>query len=214
MKHPLLIDQPPDMPLAGPGSRRTRIGNAVEELVCRIMGWDRVSPGGSDVYRPDAHTRTKQPVEIKSVSVNGRLNGKSVIYDWRMEKDRVHAPSLAYAFFCYPDVKSPASLAVFLDRLACGPIWLAMVPAWLVREDAMACPPCKAPVMKGGKRPGWCRAGYADGYRNLSVGQYLRNPGFESETTARVWDRSFSVIVSAPLLDPWIPDPRQHEGTP
>jgi len=51
----------------------------------------------------------KQPVEIKSVCVTSKLKGKSVLYDFRLEKDAKHAPRLAYVFACHPSGgKGPA----------------------------------------------------------------------------------------------------------
>ena len=62
MKQQLLIDQPPDMWLKGAGQIRTRVGNVVEELVCRIMEWKHKPKGYPDEIAPDAESKAVPPI--------------------------------------------------------------------------------------------------------------------------------------------------------
>lgn len=207
-----LFDAEPSMKFKGAGHRRTHMGAVIEEVVCGLLGFTRNAPGGSTKFQPDAVDPLDRPVEIKSVCVNHKLKGKSVLYDFRLEKERVHAPELAYVFACHPSggKGSAKSLEVFLDRLT-GPLCLAVVPAWIVRTDALSL--CSLRTVKtqtkGGKRAGYKRAGYIDGYRNLEIHRYIRDAEVIETREFKRWGRLFSAAVFFFKPDPWSIDPRE-----
>lgn len=211
--NPLLFDQPPDFRFKGAGHRRTHMGALIEEVVCALLGLKRNGPGGSGVYQADAHTAVGFPVEIKSVCINGKDRGKSVLYDFRLEKDSVHAPQLAYVFACHRSTgKGKAKTAAeFLDRLT-DSLTLAIVPGWQVRLDALACPHHAIKTdLRRGKRCGYQRAGYADGYRNLEVQPYLSGHSRALPQAVELWGRTFRAESRLFVPDPWIAAP---EGLP
>lgn len=208
-----LFSQAPTMRLKGAGHRRTHIGNIVEEFVCHAMGWKRLTISGKKPYCADAENEDDLPCEIKSVHCSPKMSGKSVIYDWRMVKDEKHAPRLAYAFFCYSatGMGKAKSLEQFLDRIAATAPTIMLVPAWVVRMDALREKHNAAPK-KTNKRNGYTREGYCEGYRNLPVGPYVRNAASEIVKTFALWDRQFTVCLSRHLLDPWGLPPKEMQS--
>lgn len=212
MTQQTLFDHPPEFKFKGAGHRRTFMGAIMEEVVCGLLGFTRLPTGGKDVYQPDAKDPQDRPVEIKSVCINSKNSGKSVLYDFRMEKDRIHAPALAYVFACHMSVgKGKAKNAdEFLTRLQ-HHLTLAIVPAWVVRTDALRdCKLCKIKSKRsGGKRAGYEREGYAEGYRSLPVRPYLNNPQRIEEVTHERWGRVFTSQVLYYHPEPWSIDPHR-----
>lgn len=205
MSYPDLFEQAPTMKLKGAGHRRSHLGNIVEEFTCHAMGWKRLKISGQKDYCADAENEVGLPCEIKSVHCSAKMSGRSVIYDWRMVKDEKHAPRLAYAFFCYSATGQgkAKSLEQFLDRIAASSPTIVLVPAWVVRMDALREKHNEAPKKKTSKRCGYIRAVYCEGYRNLPIGPYVRNSGSEIVKTFDLWERTFTVCLARHLLDPW-----------
>lgn len=209
MTQQTLFDVEPNMRFRGAGHRRTHMGAVMEEVVCGLLGFTRAKTGGQGAYQPDAHNPNDLPVEIKSVCINSKLKGKSVLYDFRMEKDRVHAPALAYVFACHlSGGKGKAkTMGDFLDRLEASLV-LSIVPAWIVRMDAKQCTLCtiKSKVTHS-KRCGYTREGYSDGYRNLEVHRYIRDAERIEEVEFERWGRRFSAAALYFKPDPWQSSP-------
>lgn len=201
-----LIDQPPDQRIRGAGHRRTVIGNLVQELVCRIMGWQHLAVNGRQEFCPDANNPLGQPIEIKSSHCTKSGNGKVVIYDWRMAKEIIHAPNLAYAIFCYcAEGKGKSkTTAQFLDRLADCPPVLLLLPSWQVHHVALT--ECPLNKMKSQRfdnvRNGYTRTGYADGYRNVPTASLHRHTSLLSTITFTCWGRDFTLDVRR-TVNPW-----------
>lgn len=213
MSQPDLFDQAPTMKLKGAGHRRSHLGNIVEELVCRAMGWQRLKIDGTKKFCADAENSDKLPCEVKSVHCSAKMEGKAVIYDWRMKKEEEHAPRMAYAFFCYSATGQgkSKSLEQFLDRLTESAPTIVLVPAWVVHRQAVSeCKLCiqKKPKTPQGKRPGYARAGYCEGYRNLPVGAFIRNAAAVELRSFETWGRKFVVSVASYTPDPWSESPR------
>lgn len=208
-----LFDQAPAMKLKGAGHRRSHLGNLVEELVCRAMDWQRLKIDGTKKFCADAANRDDLPCEVKSVHCSGKMEGKAVIYDWRMKKEAEHAPRMAYAFFCYSAAGQgkSKSLEQFLDRLTESAPTIVLVPSWVVHRQAVSeCKLCiqKKPKTPQGKRPGYARAGYCEGYRNLPVGQFIRNAAGMEVKTFETWGRTFTISLASYTPDPWSESPR------
>lgn len=212
MTQPDLFECSPSFRFKGAGHRRTHTGAIMEQVACALMGFARARIDGRKEFCPDAHAPGDKPVEIKSVHINGQLNGKSPLYAFRMRKEARCAPELAYLFVCHMGTgKGKAKTAAdLLDRLEAGPLILGLFPAWAVHRAAFHdCKLCKSPKPKvtGSKRPGYTRPGYSEGYYNLPIGPFLRNAPRSSQATAALWGRTFSAEILQLAVDPWSLDP-------
>jgi len=199
-----LFDMPaPDKELVGPGAIRTYQGEYIERIVCRAMGWQRLTVDARQEFCPDAETADGTPIEIKSVRVSSTYRGKSVIYDWRMEKEERLAPDLIYVFAgCRsPGGATPTTLSELLDRLARSTIMLALVRAPLVHRKARRQRKRKIERSALEKSPdaGYHRAGYRDGYRNVPVHTWFH---YDKHLPKRIaverYGRTFTVLAPGP----------------
>lgn len=209
MNHPLLFDQSPDMFLVSAGQRRTRIGQIIEELACCLFDLEPVGRG-SEVFVPDARQKLdeKLPVEIKASKCGDSLKGRSILYDWRMDKERDLAPRLAYIFMLHNTKGSPhPTLGGFLDSMAQRQQIALVVPGFLVHDWAKHMAPLKKHKSseKDGKRYGYTRAGYADGYRELALEPFIKASNYTTTATILKWNREFTFSILHHPAGAWTP---------
>lgn len=200
MIQPLLFDVHPDKPLTGYGAVRTWTGNFVEDIICRAMGWTKLHIDGRKAFCADAQTPGGQDVEIKSVKLTKGLVGKSVIYDWRMEKEQKHSPDLLYAFVGAVGAQSikadSLTLAAVLDRLAAVPLRLAVVNSLWVHGIALDQPLNKISADRTKPRYGNQRFGYNRGYRNVPVGQWFNANAPQRTVEVPLHGRTFTILTN------------------
>ena len=179
-----------------PASARTHYGKAMEELVCAAMGLTNIPINGNYEINFDA----KQGAaffEIKSV--RDLPSSKSVIYDWRIAKEKPHALKLHYIFGLH-QVKAARSNADLWDQLEAGGVRLIVTPAARVHRLALEQPlnKIKTERLDAAKpRDGYSRKGYCEGYRNLPVGAISagRSPLSMKTISVRIYDRKIPVKI-------------------
>jgi hypothetical protein len=196
---PNLLSVPPDKTLKGPGGVRTWTGHYAAEIACAMMGWEFLTVDGRQEFCPDARTRKGRDIEIKSVALSGCGKSKSVIYKWRMEKEQLHSPDLLYAFVGrrVPLSKSlleACTIKHILDAMAVVSLEIVLVPATVVHAAALAGPLYKIKRESKGKKEGYTRKGYIDGYHNVEVGPWFASAGTRRLVWAEVHGRKYSAF--------------------
>jgi hypothetical protein len=160
-----------------PGASRVVFGAAAEEIACKVLGLDRIRINGSFEVNFDAE-RNGVFYEIKSTRT---ASGKIVCYNWRMKKEE-QFPGLMY---CIVSHNISGANDNVLERMAAG-CSLLLCDASKIRELINGLPEHKhKSEKKNGKRSGYTRPGYIDGYKNLPV----------SALTSRV-RMSFAVLAN------------------
>lgn len=141
-------------------SARTRYGEAAQEIVCTALELLPIKINGNfstcfDAFKDGIY------YEIKSVKNNGKL----VIYDWRIKKEQDSTVTLHYAILMHniKEVRSDIISAMCSSKLS-----ILLVESAIIHKLALSCPLIRHKTYKS-KRNGYSRAGYKDGYRNLSV---------------------------------------------
>lgn len=141
-------------------SARNAYGTAAQEVVCRTMGLNPIPINGNFDVCFDAELNG-QFYEIKSV----RTSGKIVVYDWRMKKEEIAAPSLRYLILVH---KLKAARIDILKIMSNSEVIILNLPATFIHNL------CKQTTLNKhknyqGLRNGYSRVGYKDGYYNLSL---------------------------------------------
>lgn len=193
----LFDNLPFDKPLSGLGAVRTWSGSICATVASLAMGWTEQGTGGAGKGDcvPDAWMLSDEriPVEIKAVSLR-MLNGKSVIYKFRMEKEQKAYPNLRYAFVGHAPLGKPSTLDELHRTLSNGLIHVTVVLATEVHAFAEGTGSLRIPKTYGtDKRIGYNREGYSEGYYNVTVGQWFRNKLVRDEVIVTHEGRRFKV---------------------
>jgi hypothetical protein len=151
-----LLDVCPVLPVGSPGQLRTSVGTACSELAIRALNLLPIPINGSYPVNFDAQDQ-KGFYEIKA----SRGGTKTVLYNWRLDKEWDYASSLTYLFVIHQS--EAGNLWPSLSEFS-----ILRVPFLVVFEEARKTPlrlpkPCSQP------RWGYTRKGYSQGYRNLSL---------------------------------------------
>ena len=96
---PSLLEVFPDFKFKTPAAARTHYGAAMETVVCKALNLTQIPINGKFAINFDAKCglgKKKEFYEIKSV--RDLPSSKSVIYDWRMKKEKPYQPRLSYVF--------------------------------------------------------------------------------------------------------------------
>lgn len=171
-----------------PGATRVVYGAAAEEIACGVLGLDRIRINGTFEVNFDAE-RNGIFNEIKSTRAVG---GKIVCYDWRMKKEE-QFPALMYCIVLH-GIKGSDDV---LERMSMG-CAILLCEASKIRELIIGLPDHrhKAGPTKG-KRNGYTRAGYIEGYKNLPVGELVRRARMSFAVLANIYgiERRVSVLI-------------------
>jgi len=192
-----LLEVPRDRPILGAGSLRNWVGLLCEEIVCAGMGWERLTTAGACKGEtcPDAVTPLGSPVEVKSVRVGNTGAGHSTIYDFRLTRDLCNGVDGFYTFVGHSGRLADAHmLSDIFDYLENQLLKVVVVPAEEVRRAARRAPKGFVKRKAGyGKRVGYVREGYRDGFRRVPVGRWMRalDTGMAHHAEAEVEGRRF-----------------------
>lgn len=162
---PLLLHIAPSWRITKNAQARNAYGSVAQEIVCAALKLTPIPINGNYECCFDAHSARHGYFEIKSVK---RVGGKVVIYDWRMAKERDAGVELHYAILCH-NVRRSDGRELVREFVESG-LELLVLPAEQVHAVAAAQPLQKLMhIEQPGKRCGYNRAGYRDGYRNVPV---------------------------------------------
>lgn len=163
-----LLDTPPRFRIENNAHARNAYGQAAQEIVCAALKLRSIPINGQRTICFDAKSSYGCYYEIKSV----HRSGKVVIYDWRMKKEASAGVPLNYAILCHNAKGIRDGEAVFNTMNQRG-LEVFVVPAAIVHELAMKEPMRQIVMCEiancAGKRQGYSRIGYRDGYRNVPV---------------------------------------------
>lgn len=192
---PLLLEVFPDFEFKSAASARTHYGKAMEELVCAAMGLVDIPINGNCEINFDAKSG-RLFYEIKSV--RGLPSSKSVIYDWRIEKEKPYRKRLRYVFglHCVKHAKSNQDL---WEQLSKG-VKLLSVPSAKVHRLALKEPLRKIKterLERAGPRDGYSRKGYCEGYRNLKVASLQSGSCTEIFKLVKIYDFKIPVTIQS-----------------
>jgi hypothetical protein len=159
------FDLCPDFAIPSCAVARNAYGNAAQEIVCAALALDPIPITGKADVCFDAVARGMH-YEIKSV----RKGDKMVVYDWRLRKELGAGVPLQYAILEH-GVRGAKSSHEMWDQYSDHVLRCYLLPVALVHEHASKCPLVVPPPPKTdkGKRFGYNRAGYCEGYRNVPV---------------------------------------------
>jgi hypothetical protein len=161
-----------------PGASRVVFGAAAEEIACKVLGLDRIRINGSFEVNFDAE-RNGVFYEIKSTRT---ASGKIVCYNWRMKKEE-QFPGLMY---CIVSHNISGANDNVLERMAAG-CSLLLCDARKLRELLIGLPIHKPKLRADGKRTGYTRPGYIDGYKNLPVGELTKRARMQLGILANIY---------------------------
>lgn len=152
----------PYYPLKKNAQARNAYGSAAQHLVCTALRLRPIPINGSKRVCFDAEDDF-QFYEIKSV----RKGGKIVLYDWRMEKERLAFVPLSYAILVHQN-KPVKNSEKMWEQMATQPLHLLQCSHQLIHTIA-SLQPLRKLVKDGGPRCGYSRHGYKEGYRNVPL---------------------------------------------
>lgn len=160
-----LISVAPILNAGNTAQARTAYGTAAQIIVCETLGLLPIRIDGRFDVCFDAE---KDGVfyEIKSVNVRGKV----VIYDFRMKKEQAAGVTVFYAILVH---RLRCERADILPKMRESVVKICVVPLEKVVETALRYP--LVPVVKKNYpfRSGYDRKGYADGYRNIPVRDFM-----------------------------------------
>lgn len=190
-KQLLLLDTPPRYQLVSNATARNAYGCAAQEIVCAALQIEPIPINGKCDICFDAESG-ENFFEIKSV----HRNGKVVIYDWRMQKERGAGVPLFYAILVHT-CRGERNGSMVFSAMSRFPEIL-VIPAESVHLIAEKQPARKLLAKTSDPRCGYNRKGYREGYRNLPL-LPLRNLVRETQCAVfRLHGIEFSIPISTP----------------
>lgn len=158
---------------------RNAFGTAAQDIVCVGLELQPIQIDGSKTICYDAENWADDFFEIKSV----KKSGKIVCYDWRMKKEANSGERVFYAIMMH-NVSGYRDGATLVNEMARRGITILLASCALIHRLALLEPlnKLKQSVEDSnlprniGKRNGYSRKGYKDGYRNLSVAKLRKLP--------------------------------------
>ena len=185
------FDMCPDFQIPSCAVARNAYGQAAQEIVCAALVLDPIPINGKAVVCFDAVGRGVL-YEIKSV---GR-GGKMVLYDWRMAKEEAVAVGAKYAILEHRVVGAKNSQDMW-DQYSDHELRCYLLPILAVHRAAKQCPLVVPPLAKTdkGKRFGYNRKGYADGYRNVPMKMFVDEVRHEETVRFQIYGRNLEVEV-------------------
>lgn len=167
------IEVMPTIEFKNPGASRNYYGSAMEDLICSVLSLQSIPINGNYEVNFDAKD-DKFFYEFKSV----KRGGRSVLYDFRMEKEKPYVKTLYYVFGVHnaAGAKSTKDLwGMFKSR----GVTLLRIPAAIVHREALKEPLHRIKterIRNASRRAGYARRGYRDGYRCLPLKNLLKLP--------------------------------------
>jgi len=192
-----LFHQPKIINCTSMASARNAYGDAAQEIVYTLLGITPIRINGNYDYCFDG-ARGAEYFEIKSTRAG---SGKVVVYDFRMDKERRADVKLTYLIVCH---SLRGHREDILQAMAARPVVIYSVPASVVHQFAARCPLNHIRMQAHyTNRTGYSRAGYIEGYRNVSL-KWLAEACEWTETaientigTGNVLLRSFVAVDAA-----------------
>jgi len=162
------------------GSLRTHYGRAAEEIACKYLGIHPIPINGNYEVNFDAF-KEDDFFEIKNV----QKNGKTVLYDFRMEKEKPFLDDLIYIFVIH-QVKNAKSNRDLWEQMQSKGLTIFTCQAKFVHEEAFKCP--LRTMNLNNKSAGWNRKGYSKGYRNVPIKKLLVGAAEFEQDFLRAYD--------------------------
>jgi hypothetical protein len=163
---PLLLDVAPDKEFGTNGAARTYYGAVVQEAACCLLGIHEIQNSGNfDVVFDGACPYTGMFFEIKSV----HQNNKAPLYVWRRQKEAACGVPMLYAFVLHR-IRGVTSIRKCWEALGLEMrLPIVLLPLHVVDALCEGVEVRQLVKEKRGSRMGYERAGYCEGYQNLSV---------------------------------------------
>jgi hypothetical protein len=184
-----LLDVQPRFTITKNAQARNAYGTIAADIVCKVLGLDPIPINGKCTICFDAE-RSNHFFEIKSV----KASNKVVIYDWRMEKERLAKVPLSYAILCH-NVRCSSGKNL-LDEMLESRLELLVLPASEVHALATASPLHKILTLALDPRNGYTRPGYRDGYRNVPVSDLRKLCPFSRQEDHWIYGQQFRLTIS------------------
>ena len=161
-----LLSIAPSINATSNASARNAYGSAAQEIVCAALDIRPIPINGNCEVCFDAESPAGF-FEIKSV----RRGAKVVIYDWRMSKEACAGVTLYYAILIH---QLKGQREQILEAMIAREPEILVLPAELVHTAArLSSKRTHQSAWATGTRNGYTRAGYCDGYRNVSISQLM-----------------------------------------
>lgn len=142
---------------------RNAYGAVAQEIACAVLGLDPIPINGNCEVCFDAE-KSGRFFEIKSTRQSG---GKIILYDWRMEKEKLTQVPLTYVIVCH-EVKNSDGSRLLEEMLLSKPEILVL-PAYHIHCLAFNYPLKQLKKPSLDPRNGYTRKGYSRGYRSLPL---------------------------------------------
>lgn len=190
---PKLFETFPEIDFKTVGAARVYYGRAMEELVCGAMELTPIPLNGKYSVNFDA----KKGVifhEIKSV--RNSLNPKSVIYDWRINKEKFYRNKLRYVFGLHKATIAKSNSELW-DQFENRGVELLVTPAARVHRLALQQPICRIKKQSNGS-VGYTRQGYCEGYRCLPINLISegRSPLYAKSIFFKIYGRKIPIKIT------------------